>query len=76
MPASPIGLASIAGLAGLRSAAPGRAMRIRIVAVLVALALPCVPAAEPERAPDIVGLGPASPSDEAARRFVLGEDDE
>jgi 2-polyprenyl-6-methoxyphenol hydroxylase-like FAD-dependent oxidoreductase len=33
-------------------------------------------AAEPERAPDIVGLGPASPSDEAARRFVLGEDDE
>lgn len=32
-------------------------------------------AAEPERAPDIVGLGPASPSDDAARRFVLGEDD-
>ena len=33
-------------------------------------------AAEPERAPDIVGLGPASPSDEAARRFLLGEDGE
>ena len=33
-------------------------------------------AAEPERAPDIVGLGPASPSDDATRRFVLGEDDE
>ena len=33
-------------------------------------------AAEPERAPDLVGLGPASPSDDAARRFVLGEDDE
>ena len=32
-------------------------------------------AAEPERAPDIVGLGPASPSDEAARRFVLGEEE-
>ncbi len=31
-------------------------------------------AAEPERAPDIVGLGPASPSDDAARRFVLGEE--
>jgi menaquinone-9 beta-reductase len=33
-------------------------------------------AAEPQRAPDIVGLGPASPSDDATRRFVLGEDDE
>ena len=33
-------------------------------------------AAEPERAPDIVGLGPASPSDEATRRLVLGEDDD
>ncbi len=33
-------------------------------------------AAEPGRAPDIVGLGPASPSDEAARRFLLGEDEE
>ena len=32
-------------------------------------------AAEPARAPDVVGLGPASPSDEATRRFVLGEDD-
>lgn len=31
-------------------------------------------AAEPERAPDVVGLGPASPSDEATRRFLLGED--
>ncbi len=30
-------------------------------------------AAEPERAPDVVGLGPASPSDDAARRFLLGE---
>jgi len=33
-------------------------------------------AAEPQRAPDIVGLGPASPSDDATRRFVLGEDEE
>lgn len=32
-------------------------------------------AAEPERAPDIVGLGPASPSDDATRRFVLGEEE-
>ena len=32
-------------------------------------------AAEPQRAPDIVGLGPASPSDDATRRFVLGEDE-
>lgn len=31
-------------------------------------------AAEPARAPDIVGLGPASPSDDATRRFVLGEE--
>lgn len=31
-------------------------------------------AAEPHRAPDIIGLGPASRSDEAARRFLLGED--
>lgn len=30
---------------------------------------------EPERAPDIVGLGPASPCDEAVRRFLLGEDE-
>ena len=33
-------------------------------------------AAEPQRAPDVVGLGPESPSDDAARRFVLGENDE
>lgn len=32
-------------------------------------------AAEPERAPDIVGLGPASPSGEATRRLLLGESD-
>jgi len=32
-------------------------------------------ATEPQRAPDVVGLGPASPSDDATRRFVLGEDD-
>lgn len=31
-------------------------------------------AAEPERVPDIVGLGPASPSDDRARRLVLGEE--
>jgi 2-polyprenyl-6-methoxyphenol hydroxylase-like FAD-dependent oxidoreductase len=31
-------------------------------------------AAQPQRAPDIVGLGPDSPHDEAARRFLLGED--
>ncbi len=33
-------------------------------------------AAEPHRAPDIIGLGPASPSDEAARRFLLGENED
>jgi hypothetical protein len=30
--------------------------------------------AEPERVPDLVGLGPEAPSDEETRRFLLGED--
>lgn len=32
-------------------------------------------ATERQRAPDIVGLGPASPNDEATRRFLLDEED-
>jgi len=28
---------------------------------------------EPDRMPDIVGLGPSAPSDEATRQFLLGE---
>ena len=30
-------------------------------------------AAEPSRMPDLLGLGPEAPSDEATRRFILGE---
>ena len=36
-------------------------------------ALPLL-AREPDRRPDIVGLGPDAPSDEAARRRFFGED--
>jgi 2-polyprenyl-6-methoxyphenol hydroxylase-like FAD-dependent oxidoreductase len=39
-----------------------------------ARALPLL-AAEPDRAPDVVGRGPDSPSDEATRRRFLGEDE-
>ena len=31
-------------------------------------------AAEPRRMPDFLGLGPEAPSDEATRRFLMGED--